>query len=71
MSGVKTVPTWGEVVDHCKERISSLQSLLESDISHEDTLKTRAKMRELRAVLALALGTETLVEEDQTPYLPE
>lgn len=63
--------TWKVISDWCNDRAAILRSTLESDITHEESIKTRASLREVNRIRALATSDTPLIDEDETPYLPE
>jgi hypothetical protein len=44
---------WVVVKAHAAERLLTLRARLESELSHDDTIKTRASIRELKQLLDL------------------
>lgn len=63
--------TWKVVTDWCQDRAQMLRSHLEGDITHEESIKIRASLREINRIRALATSDTPLIDEDQTVYLPE
>ena len=55
-------PTWLSVKAYVDERMSSLRSQLELNISHEETLRTRAKLQELKDLIAETQVERPLIE---------
>ena len=47
--------TWREVEAHCTARLISLRGRLEGPLSHEDTIATRAQIREVKQILSLVV----------------
>lgn len=61
--------TWITLRAHCAERLESLRQKLEADISHDDSIKVRAQIKELRGIISLG-ETELPLTEPAEP-LPE
>lgn len=61
--------TWLTIRAHCVERLESLRQKLEADISHDDSIKVRAQIKELRGIISLG-ETEPPLTEPAEP-LPE
>ncbi|NLH94288.1 MAG: hypothetical protein GX466_08780 [Candidatus Cloacimonetes bacterium] len=51
---------WVVVKAHAAERLLILRARLESELSHDDTLKTRASIRELKQLLDLETQEQEL-----------
>jgi len=54
--------TWQAVEAYLEDRLSTLRSKLEGELSPEDTIATRARIREIRALLEEATPEEPLSE---------
>ena len=61
--------TWVTVRKHCEERVETLRQKLETDITHDDSIKVRAQIKACRAVLAL--GGNEVPLGDEPDMLPE
>lgn len=61
--------TWACVRKHCDERLDSLRTKLEGDISFDESIKIRAQIRELRGIISLGEVEAPLVDAPDT--LPE
>lgn len=55
--------TWREVEAHCADRLVSLRGRLEGPLNHEDTVATRAQIREIKQILSLVV-IDTPVDTD-------
>lgn len=57
--------TWQIIKGYCEGRISSIQTLLESNIGWDETMRVRAQLKELRAIISLADSPDApLIEPD-------
>lgn len=61
--------TWVSVRKHCVDRIETLRQKLETDIAHDDSIKVRAQIKELRGIISL--GEVELPLTQEADPLPE
>lgn len=61
--------TWLTIRAHCAERLENLRQKLEADITHDDSIKVRAQIKELRGIISLG-EVEVPLTEAAEP-LPE
>ena len=54
--------TWQAVETHLEDRLTTLRSKLEGELSPEETIATRARIREIRVLLEEARPEEPLTE---------
>ena len=58
----RSSPVWRELVDHLKERREQLRSQLEGDKNFEETLSLRARIAEIKGLLALDESSPILMD---------
>lgn len=57
--------TWLNIAGYLADRLKALRSQLESDQTEKETIETRARLRELKALLADAAEEEaTVIQAD-------
>lgn len=55
--------TWVTIRKHCADRLESLRQKLEADITHDDSIKVRAQIKELRGIISLGEVEVPLTQE--------
>lgn len=61
--------TWVTIRKHCADRLETLRQKLEADIAHDDSIKVRAQIKELRGIISLGETEVPLVDAPEP--LPE
>ena len=57
-------PTWLNISSYVESRMKALRSNLESEQSHESTLQIRAKLQELKVLIAETESETPLIDSE-------